>query len=87
MQWEEEIEGERDMLWEKEMQREKERQREAKMERLQQLEMKRYEKLNRKLGVRKQRKDILRLQGVVPEWLVKEKMADLENEEFLYGIE
>lgn len=82
VQWEEEIERERDMQWEREMQRKKE---------LQRLERERYEKLDamaaRRRGIRKQRKDILRLREVVPEWLVKEKLADLENEEFLYGSE
>lgn len=91
MQWEEEIDRERDMQWERLMQRGKEMQREAEMQQLQRLERKRYEKLvamgARRRGIRKQRKDILRLRGVVPKWLVKEKLADLENEEFLYGLE
>lgn len=88
VQWEEEIERERDMQWEKEMQLlEKERHEKE----MQLLERERYKKLDamatRKRGIRKQRKDILRLREAVPAWLVKEKLADLENEEFLYGLE
>ncbi|KAB2569014.1 hypothetical protein DBV05_g12306 [Lasiodiplodia theobromae] len=88
VQWEEEIQRERDMQWEKEMQL---LERERYEKEMQRLERERYKKLNamaaRKRGIRKQRKDILRQREVVPEWLVKEKLADLENEEFLYGSE